>query len=83
MSIGVVKSSFPVYRSAQPEEYLPIELTSRWLICLWDMIAVSQPVKILVASAPVESITFDCLYPDLLYAGLSDGYVFCVTYVLQ
>uniref|UniRef100_A0A0K8TCW8 WD repeat-containing protein 60 n=3 Tax=Lygus hesperus TaxID=30085 RepID=A0A0K8TCW8_LYGHE len=62
-------------KSVQPEEYLPIEITNRWLICLWDMIAISQPLKILVASAPVESIVFDSLYSDLLYAGLSDGII--------
>lgn len=54
-------------------DYLPAEITKRWLVCLWDIIVVSQPLKILVASAPIRSIIFDCLYSDLVYAGLSNG----------
>ncbi|BET01652.1 Hypothetical protein NTJ_14468 [Nesidiocoris tenuis] len=56
-------------------DYLPAEITKRWLVCLWDIIVVSQPLKILVASAPIRSIIFDCLYSDLVYAGLSNGII--------
>ncbi|XP_014256242.1 WD repeat-containing protein 60 isoform X2 [Cimex lectularius] len=45
----------------------------RCIVCIWNILQPSQPLKFLVASDEITSLCFDSSYDYLIYAGLNDG----------
>lgn len=50
---------------------------ARSIICVWNILEPSQPLKMLVAPCQISAACFDDTFLDLIYAGLTDGTV-CV-----
>lgn len=66
---------YPLLLKIEKLSSLEEQFLGRSIMCLWNILEPSQPLAMFVASCQVSAISFDIVHTNLLYAGLTDGYV--------